>query len=345
MIYLLINDITKIGGLSKVALNLYGEFKRSGYEVKIITGNFDIANQEYCKQAKEDIINLGLGSVHSIAHSKIQLLIWYYRYYSALKKRKLKNSTIIGIETVMNFLAVLAFRGHKIIGSEHTAFQRRGITQFIKRMLYPKLFNLVVLTQTDRKLYEDFGLHNVVVIPNFIQNSLKTSLLNNKTILFIGNLESVKGIDFLIKIIKKFDNQEWKFIIVGKGKMQKELEEQLKGYNVEIKGEVLEPEELYLNADIFILTSRKEGFPIVLLEAKNYGLPIVSFDIPTGPKEMIKDGANGFLIPFGDVDVFVKKLQQLSEDRELLKKMGKQSKDSIIKYTPEKVMGKWFQII
>ncbi len=108
---------------------------------------------------------------------------------------------------------------------------------------------------------------------------------------------------------------------------------------------MLDVKKEYLNADIFILPSRKEGFPFVLLEAKNYGLPIISFDIPTGPKEMIDNGKDGFLIKFGDVDGFVKKLKLLINNEKLLKEMGKNSKKSVYKYSKEEIMKKWFQII
>ena len=347
MIYLVINDISKVGGLSKVALNLYGEFKKNGYETKIITGNLDDANECYYEQAKADIINLGLGSVHCLAENKIKLLKWYYEFYKALKREKIKDATVIGIETVINFITVLALHNgrNRLIGSEHTAFQRRGITQFLKKRFYPTLNRLVVLTEMDRALYEAFGLKNVTVIPNFIENALDVSSLEHQKILFVGNLERVKGVDLLIDIVKKFDNKAWRFVIVGKGELQKELKEALLGYNVDIKGEILDPKEFYLNADIFILTSRKEGFPMVLLEAKNYGLPIVSFDVQTGPKEMIENSKDGFLVPFGDVEMFVERLQVLTKDHRCLQKMAQKSKESVVRYTPEKVMRKWFQII
>ncbi len=346
MIYLIINDISKVGGLSKVALNLYAEFKKSGYETKIITGNLDDTNERYYEQAKADIINLEIGSVHRLAENKMKLLKWYYEFYKALKREKIKDATIISIETVINFITVLALRkNNRLIGTEHLSFSRRKITQIFKKIFYPKLDRLVVLTETDKKLYNSFGVNNVVVIPNFIEISKKFTALNSKNILFVGKLSSIKGVDFLLEIVKKFDDKAWKFVIVGKGSSEEELRQQLKGYNVDIKGEIPEPKAFYLDASIFILTSRKEGFPMVLLEAKNYGLPIVSFDVPTGPKEMIEDGEDGFLIPFGKVDMFVKKLAVLTGDHQRLQNMAKKSKESVARYAPEKVMEKWFQII
>lgn len=346
MIYIVINDISKVGGLSKAAFNLYKLFKENNKEVKIITGNLDKKNEKYYKFALEDIIDLNLGSVHKISNDKLKLIKWYFDFYKSLKNFNLKDDTIISIETFINFLSILALnKNNKVIITEHTSFKRRKITQMLKKILYSKANKLVVLTNTDKQLYEKFGINNVLVIPNFIEISQKVSKLNNKNILFVGNLSRVKGVDFLAQIIKKFDNQNWKFTIVGDGPKKETLIKELKNYNVDIKGEVLNVKKEYLNADIFILPSRKEGFPFVLLEAKNYGLPIISFDIPTGPKEMVDNGKDGFLIKFGDVDGFVKKLKLLTNNEKLLKEMGKNSKKSVYKYSKEEIMKKWFQII
>ena len=346
MIYIIINDISKVGGLSKAAFNLYKLFKENNKEVKIITGNLDEKNKRYFEFAINDIISLNLGSVHQISNNRLKLVKWYFDFYKKLKQLNLKNKTIISIETVINFLSILALRkNNKIIATEHLSFKRRRITQIIKRFLYPKAYKLIVLTDTDKQLYEKFGIKNVLVIPNFIEISKEVSLLNNKNILFVGKLDVIKGVDFLVEIIKKFNNQNWKFTIVGDGPKKEQLKAELKNYNVEIKGEILDVKKEYLNSDIFVLTSRKEGFPFVLLEAKNYGLPIISFDIPTGPKELINNDIDGFLIDFADVDEFVRKLELLTSNERLLKEMGKNSKKSAYKYSKEEIMKKWFQII
>jgi glycosyltransferase involved in cell wall biosynthesis len=346
LVFITINDISKIGGLSRAAFNLYELFKEKGIKVKIITGHLDENNEKYFKFAKEDIINLDLGSVHKISSSKAKLLRWYYEYYKALKKLNIEDTTIISIETIINFLTIASLGSkNKIIATEHTSFKRKLFTRLLKRVLYPKAHKLVVLTETDKRLYEKVGVKNAIVIPNFITNSEKISKLNNKNILFVANLERVKGIDYLVRIIKKFNDREWKFTIVGDGSLRKNLEQELKKYNVEIKGKSLNIEEEFLNADVFIMTSRKEGFPFVLLEAKNHGLPIVSFDIPTGPREMIEDGKNGFLIKFENVDLFVRKLRLLTKNEPLLKEMAKHSKESARRYTKEEIGEKWFRII
>ena len=332
-VYIVINDVSKIGGISRVALNLYKELKKY-HRVKIITGNINIANKDYYDFAKNDIINLNIGSPHAL-NSRFKLLLWYLKYYKKLKRLNLENPVFIGIETYMNFL-VANLKGKKIL-SEHTSYHRRFFTRLLRRFFYKKADYLVVLTEYDKKKYESF-LKSVKVIPNFVYPSDKVSSLKNNNVLFVGHLNLTKGIDFLREIIKK---TPYNFTLVGKGDF-----EYFKGLkNAVLKGELSEVENEYLNADVFIMTSRKEGFPMVLLEAKNYGLPVVSFDILTGPREIIKDKKDGFLVPFGDIDGFVQKLDILMKDYNLRKEFQKNAREDIKNYYPEKVIKKWLKII
>jgi len=332
-VYIVINDISKIGGISRVALNLYRELKKH-HRVKIITGNVYNENENYYHFANEDIINLDIGSPH-VLNSRFKLLLWYLKYYKKLKKLNLENPVFIGIETYMNFL-VVNLKGKKIL-SEHTSFHRRFLTRLLRRFFYKKADYLVVLTENDKKKYESF-LKNVKVIPNFVYPFDKISSLKNNNILFVGHLNLTKGIDFLREIIKK---SPYNFTLVGKGDF-----EYFKGLkNVILKGELSEVEDEYLNADVFIMTSRKEGFPMVLLEAKNYGLPVVSFDILTGPREIVKDNKDGFLVPFGDIEGFLQKLDILMRDYNLRKEFQKNARENIKNYYPEKVIKKWLKII
>ncbi len=349
-IYLVINDISKIGGLSRVTLQLYHLFKKLGYShIKIITGNLDFSTYEYWKEVEKDLINLNLGSIHNL-ESRFSKLNWYLRFLKKLKKIKLSsNTTIVGIETIINFLIFLAFKNKKVklIGTEHIAFERRRITQFLKKVVYPRLDNLVVLTLEDEEKYKMFCKGNVKRIPNFINYHPHNRLENDrkKNILFVGKLEKVKGIDFLIEIIKRFPLKEWKFTIVGKGPLLEKAKKELYSYNVVFKGEVVNPKKEYREADIFILTSRKEGFPMVLLEAKSFGLPIVSFDIATGPKEIVRDGIDGFLVPFGNTQKFVEKLEILAKDDILYKNFSQQALQDIKRFNSNEIGKLWQEIL
>ena len=332
-IYITINDVSKIGGISRVALNLYSELKKF-YDVKIITGNLNKDNIDYYKNAKQDIINLNIGSPHQLK-SRIKLLFWYIDFYKKIKQLNInKQDVVIGIETYINF--IVSNLNAKLILTEHISFNRKLFTQILKFIFYKKADYLVVLTKEDAKFYKKF-LDNVLVIPNFIYPSDKVSLLNTNNILYVGHINERKGKEFLCEIIK---HTSWDYKLVGNGDV--ECFKNLK--NVILKGEILDVEKEYLSSDIFIMTSKKEGFPMVLLEAKNYGLPIVCFDIP-GTRDIVKNGEDGFLVEFGNIDEFIKKIELLMNDYNLRKKFQLNAKNNIKKYYPNKVIEKWIKII
>ena len=103
-------------------------------------------------------------------------------------------------------------------------------------------------------------------------------------------------------------------------------------------------EEKYAESSIFVLSSRYEGFGMVLIEAMNFGIPCVSFNCNYGPSDIIKDGEDGFLIKNGDEKDFAQKLQELMIDENLRKEMGKKARKNVGRFLPENVVKKWDEL-
>jgi glycosyltransferase involved in cell wall biosynthesis len=101
----------------------------------------------------------------------------------------------------------------------------------------------------------------------------------------------------------------------------------------------------YTSGCIFIMTSRFEGFPLVLIEAMQCGLPCIAFDCPQGPREIIEDEKNGFLIPYDDDALFIEKLTFLIENPEEREKMGRAAKESVKRFDKEKIMNQWKELL
>jgi len=196
-----------------------------------------------------------------------------------------------------------------------------------------------LLTNNDAKHYKFHK--NAVVIPNslsFIPK--KQSLLENKIILAVGRLCYQKGFERLIEaiaLIRKKCNG-WQVKIIGNGEDKENLLKHIKETNLEQIITILPPtdkiENEYCNASIYVMSSRYEGLPMVLIEAKSYGVPIVSFNCPEGPSDIIRDGIDGFLVEKDNVKLLSEAILKLIENVELRKSFGNEAVKDIDRFKP-----------
>lgn len=194
----------------------------------------------------------------------------------------------------------------------------------------------------------EWSLKDGVVIPNPLYNKNdNVSNLTSKTVIAVARQSYEKGLDRLLYIWKDIAQKhpDWKLEIYGSQNQTLGLDDLVKEYNITSSVSFFEPikniEEKYLNSSVYVMTSRSEGFPMVLLEAMSFGLPIIAYDCPIGPRSMIANGKNGFLIPEDDSVAFAEKLSQLIDDYELRKKMGTGGKTMVKEYDVDAIMLKW----
>jgi len=173
--------------------------------------------------------------------------------------------------------------------------------------------------------------------------------MTQKYFISVGRLEYQKGYDLLIDIFKKFkanpEAYNWKLLLVGEGSQRKKLEAKIKNLDLTeeiiLTGATKDVKKYYAMSDIFLLTSRWEGMPLVIDEAMFFQLPIIAFDCETGPREMINHGINGFLIPPGNCDRFVETMIALSQDPVLLAKIKQGCSFSIEQRSDRVIFTKW----
>ena len=208
----------------------------------------------------------------------------------------------------------------------------------------------LVLTEEDKI---NWGRNNpkIKVINNpltFYSN--KNSSLNEKRVISLGRLHEQKGYDILIDVWKKVNNvhSDWVLEIYGEGeereKLQNKIDEENLTNTFKLMGRTKEVYKELLNSSIYVLSSRFEGFGMVLIEAMVCGVPIVSFDCPCGPKDIILDGKNGYLCKFGDIDDMVKKIIYLIENGDKRKEMGEIGKKLSSKYLEDNIMNQWKEL-
>ena len=209
-----------------------------------------------------------------------------------------------------------------------------------------KFDRLVVLTEEDKT----YCTHcpTTSVIPNPITApSSEMSPLSDKVILAVGRLDNQKNFPGLIDIwalIAK-DYPDWKLRIVGEGYTDTRILQKVKEYSLEGQFELCpftnNVQEHYLSSSIFTMTSDFEGFGLVLVEAESMGLPLVSYACPCGPRDIIRDGQDGFLVERGDMKTFAARLRQLIEDEELRRRMGQAAKVNSQRFSLDNVMKQW----
>ena len=209
--------------------------------------------------------------------------------------------------------------------------------------------SLVALWNTKVKVitWEHFNLYagswlgfvssaSIVTIYNFTTIDVKqVSNLNSEVVLAVGRLEKQKGFDRLIYVWKKVCDlhPSWTLNIVGNGSLKVRLEKMVKDLNLQ-------------SSSLYVMSSRYEGFGLVLIEAKMFGLPCVSFDCKYGPSEIIRSGIDGFIVKDGDINGLADCLNKLMENRTLLKSYGANAlQDAHNRFSIDSVMKKWVLIL
>lgn len=209
-----------------------------------------------------------------------------------------------------------------------------------------KYDKLVILNKDESTYYKT---NNTVIIPNPLTfYPTNVSVISSNIVIAAGRIAHVKGYDLLIDtwdIVRK-KSKDWQLHIYGAGEKEyiKILQDKIDMYGLQdsvlLKGSTDTIQDKMLNSSIFAMTSHNECFPLVLLEAQACGLPIVSFDCPHGPRNII-NADTGVLVPLYENEIFADVLVKLMDDREKLKDMGAKARINSDKYKLETVMSLW----
>lgn len=267
---------------------------------------------------------------------------------------------IIDIDIVLDILSLLAVRTGlrtSVISWEHFNFQ------YESSVLYRKLIRsysvrrtdyIVTLTKRDEESYRNHlkRRERIRTIFNPIERvSPGEECKREKWLITAGNLTNVKGTDFLAKIAPEIlkKHTDWKWFVLGDGELRGLLEQVRKREGLEerliLPGRVKNVSEYMKKAEILVLPSRTEGLPMVLLEAKAWRLPCVSFDVMMGPSEIIQDKKNGFLIRPFDCEEMSERIAQLIEDEALRKAFRENTACGMEKFQMEPILRQWNEVI
>lgn len=355
------------GGMERVLANKANYLVEKGHEIVIITTDQHGRVPFFLLNNKIRCFDLGINYEDNNGKSFLNKLI-HYPFKQYLHKKRLKSVllreradiTVCMFNNDASFITDINDGSAKLLEIHFSKFKRlqynrKGIWRLADlwrsmrdERVVRKFDKFIVLTEEDKKLWGE--IKNIEVIPNAITVIPKeTSTLENKRVLAVGRFTFQKGFDRLVEAWRIISNQfpDWKLDIVGDGEEYDKLVALIKQYRLDNSVSLIQAQKdlssKYLGASIYAMTSHYEGLPMVLLEAQSYGLPIVSFDCKCGPKDIIEDGENGFLVDDGNVLEFAKRIGELMENASLRKKMGNRAYKSSIRFNEDIIMNQWIQ--
>lgn len=360
------------GGIERQVTTLANELSKK-YDVEIIS-LYDILEGESFYNLNDNVnvkyvFNYGPNKKEIIKCLKnFKVITFFKEIFKAIKMlytkyfglRKIINSldTDILISSRIEFSKQVHRNDIITIAQEHSFINTDKYIKKVKKS-FSGIDYLVVMTKKAKEKYElwlkDCRVRpQVIVIPNMVKENKdgQVSSLNNNQIVSIGRLELVKDFYTLILVfsilIKKYPKLVLK--IIGEGSQRDKLEELVRNCNLQnnvvFTGKLAENQinEELLKSDIFVLTSKSESFSLVLCEAMNFGVPCVAFDVDVGPREIIDDGINGFIISDRNVELMIKKIEELLNDTLKRKKMGKSAKETVSKFYTANIVDEWYKI-
>ncbi len=350
-IALVITDITGVGGIERTTSLLANEFIKNGHRVTIVSLYRGNDNLSYDIDSSVDIIYL-LETTYLINFGKIKRLCLLLKTRNALHNY-LKNNNhdeIICQAFLPTFLVyTFAYIG-RITACEHFKYgiYNRFVTM-VRDYIYKRCKRLVTLTEEDSLKFKNAGVLNSV-IPNMVSFKISANFGQSKNVMVTaGRLCEQKGFDLLLiavkKVFEKYPN--WRLKIFGKGDLLEILQHQTNelgiNSNVEFCGYRSDLECQFRNATFYVMSSRYEGFPMILLEAVSQSLPCVSFDCPEGPSTILRNGG-GLLVENGNIEQLSNEMIRFIESPSLREKCARQALVNIKDYTPEKIYSKWMAL-
>lgn len=222
--------------------------------------------------------------------------------------------------------------------------------KFLKFLLLRYYDRVIVLTDKDHQVFQRWHIPSQT-IPNPVVYKAWQRTSRHRQALAVGRLDNQKGFDLLLDIWRDFAkaHPDWTLVIAGDGELRQQLHDQaaVLGITSSVKfvGKVSNINDYYRDSDMALMTSRYEGLPLVLLEAKSWSLPVVAYDCPTGPQEIINHGEDGFLVPMNKKSEFLARMEQLASDDTLFYAMSEKTQHTALKFDGKQIKQSWLALV
>jgi len=352
---ILVYRMSGVGGIERItAEKINAWIEMFGYEVVLITKNeldapFFYEINKKCKYYNLNISAKLSGGIKQYIKNIPKGFKLFVELNKVMKLEKIDVlfTTMKGIDSlVVPFVRIKVPKISEIHGS---GFAHNKKAWFLKRLIVNRYKKFVVLNKNEIDYYP---LNNIAVIPNFIDSSDYNCFKYDKKNIIIsaGRISWEKQFDHLIDIwsIIGAKCNDWEIHLYAAGPTEA-LGEKIGAMGLQKSFKIFPSTTQIKNkmreASIFVLVSATEAFPMVLLEAMNTKLPIVSYDSPHGPKSIVTDGKDGFIVPLNDKIAFAEKLELLINDAPLRERFIKNQKIKLDIYSKHTVMNLWNNLV
>lgn len=346
------------GGAERVASILANGWTEQGRDVSILTFEHG-EGQSYAIHPSIRVRRLDL---FRRSHSLLQGLSENVRRVWVLRQaiREAEPDIILSFMDRTNVLTLLATRrlGMPVVISERTSPRCKSLGRVwssLRKFTYPLADTLVCPTRAGLIGFQAMTKVRGTTIPNpiAVPSDLRYQPYGQAPgyiLIAMGRLVPEKGFDLLLQAFERVADlhPKWSLTIIGKGPLRSELEEQSRtlgiGTRVHFAGELTDPFPVLRAADLFVFSSRFEGFGMALAEAMACGLPVVSFDCPEGPRDIIRDGIDGVLIPPEDVDALAGALDRLMSNAKERGRLAARAPEVTTRFSRQRILSLWQEV-
>ncbi len=344
-----IQNMSRPAGSERVTSILANELVARGYKVSIVS----ICGDNTSFYPLDKSIEL-----HTIINKEeINNRKYFFKVLSGLKKYYDFHEVdlVIDIFAALSIYTILLKKkyGFKNLTWEHFNYKvNTGMNKIGRKLAVRFSDQIVTLTETDKKFYEAEnkirGKIDYIYNPSpyqdvFIDKERKPYIMS------VGRLTYQKGFDRLIKVWSVVEPQcDWELTIFGEGEDRESLQNQINEAGlkrIKLMGAVKNIDEYYKQASLYVSTARFEGLPMTMIEAQSFGLPIVSFDYDTGPREIVTDGVDGIVVKRNEENSMItecaEKILELTEDRVKVDQYSDEAVKSALRFRTDTIMNKW----